>query len=234
MRNTDLHWCSNITSQYFGISFQHFVCMHYWLHVFLPVSSSFFQFLPEETGRNTLFPVPGRNLFFPGVFKPWLKMLNLQKIAWAIKTKEEAYTCSGCWICHLWQCSECFWAYYTKVRLIWLYSNLFHFFFYYMRIIGGEVRHFFNKFQFLISHNFFSASSSRPTAKIKPLLCSLKKELSKKYILLLLGRVYTCVICNVSAQRHTVLSLINALGALQFFKRGMFIRGKFSMQKGSV
>ena len=33
---------------------------------------------------------------------------------------------------------------------------------------------------------------------------------------------------------HTVLSLINAPGALQFFKRGMFIRGKFSMQKCSV
>ena len=32
---------------------------------------------------------------------------------------------------------------------------------------------------------------------------------------------------------HTVLSLINAPGALQFFKRGMFIRGKFSMQKCS-
>ena len=31
----------------------------------------------------------------------------------------------------------------------------------------------------------------------------------------------------------TVLSLINAPGALQFFKRGMFIRGKFSMQKCS-
>ena len=31
-----------------------------------------------------------------------------------------------------------------------------------------------------------------------------------------------------------VLSLINAPGALQFFKRGMFIRGKFSMQKYSV
>ena len=33
---------------------------------------------------------------------------------------------------------------------------------------------------------------------------------------------------------NTVLSLINAPGALQFFKRGMFIRGKFSMQKCSV
>ena len=32
---------------------------------------------------------------------------------------------------------------------------------------------------------------------------------------------------------RTVLSLINAPGALQFFKRGMFIRGKFSMQKCS-
>ena len=32
----------------------------------------------------------------------------------------------------------------------------------------------------------------------------------------------------------TVLSLINAPGALQFFKRGMSIRGKFSMQKCSV
>ena len=32
---------------------------------------------------------------------------------------------------------------------------------------------------------------------------------------------------------HTVLTLINAPGALQFFKRGMFIRGKFSMQKCS-
>ena len=33
---------------------------------------------------------------------------------------------------------------------------------------------------------------------------------------------------------HTVLSLINAPGALQFFKREMFIRGKLSMQKYSV
>ena len=32
-------------------------------------------------------------------------------------------------------------------------------------------------------------------------------------------------------KQHTVLSLINAPGALQFFKRGIFIRGKFSMQK---
>ena len=32
---------------------------------------------------------------------------------------------------------------------------------------------------------------------------------------------------------YTVLSLINAPGALQFFKSWMFIRGKFSMQKCS-
>ena len=37
-----------------------------------------------------------------------------------------------------------------------------------------------------------------------------------------------------SKNTTTVLSLINAPGALQFFKRGMFIRGKFSMQKCSV
>ena len=36
------------------------------------------------------------------------------------------------------------------------------------------------------------------------------------------------------SSQHTVLSLINAPGALQFFKRGMFIRGKSSMQKCSV
>ena len=40
------------TWQYHGTFFQHFFCMHYWLHDFLPV---FFQFLPEETGRNTFF-----------------------------------------------------------------------------------------------------------------------------------------------------------------------------------
>ena len=43
---------------------------------FLPVSSSFFHFLPEETGRNTFFPVssilPGRNLFLPKVSEPCL------------------------------------------------------------------------------------------------------------------------------------------------------------------
>ena len=38
--------------------------------------------------------------------------------------------------------------------------------------------------------------------------------------------------CNLLTE-PTVLSLINAPGALQFFKRGMFIRGKFSMQKCS-
>ena len=74
LRNTDLQWYSNITSQYLGTTFQHFVCTNYWLHVFLPVSSTFFQFLPEETGRNTFFPVssilPGRNLFLPEVSEP--------------------------------------------------------------------------------------------------------------------------------------------------------------------
>ena len=40
--------------------------------------------------------------------------------------------------------------------------------------------------------------------------------------------------CDIKYYTYTVLSLINALGALQFFKRGMFIRGKFSMQKCSV
>ena len=43
---------------------------------FLPLSSSFFQFLPEETGRNTIFPVssilPGRNQFLPEVSEPCL------------------------------------------------------------------------------------------------------------------------------------------------------------------
>ena len=42
---------------------------------FLPLSSSFFHFLLEETGRNTFFPVssilPGRNLFLPEVSEPW-------------------------------------------------------------------------------------------------------------------------------------------------------------------
>ena len=60
LRNTDLHWCFSITStitlQYLGTSFQHFVCMCIWLHVhvFLPVSSAFFQFFffPLSSGRN--------------------------------------------------------------------------------------------------------------------------------------------------------------------------------------
>ena len=42
LRNKDPHWFPNITSQYLGTSFEHFICMHYWLHVFLPVFSSFF------------------------------------------------------------------------------------------------------------------------------------------------------------------------------------------------
>ena len=41
-------------------------------------------------------------------------------------------------------------------------------------------------------------------------------------------------IIRLSISMTTVLSLINAPGALQFFKRGMSIRGKFSMQKCSV
>ena len=57
---------------------------HIWLHVFLPISSSFFHFLPEETGRNTFFPVssilPGRNLFLPEVSEPWNKQSK-----WIIK-----------------------------------------------------------------------------------------------------------------------------------------------------
>ena len=64
LRNTDLHWCSDITSQYLGTSFQHFVCLRYWLHmlhVFLPVSSDFFQFFPVSSGKNwkkyPFFPV---------------------------------------------------------------------------------------------------------------------------------------------------------------------------------
>ena len=52
LRITDLHWCSNITWQYLGTFFQHFFCMHYWLHDFLPVSSTFFQFFPVSSGRN--------------------------------------------------------------------------------------------------------------------------------------------------------------------------------------
>ena len=43
----------DITSQYLGTSYQHFVCMHYWFHVFLPV------FFPVSSGRNWkkyLFP----------------------------------------------------------------------------------------------------------------------------------------------------------------------------------
>ena len=47
-----MHWCYSITSQYLGPSFQHFVCVHIWQHVFLPVSSTFFQFLPLSSGRN--------------------------------------------------------------------------------------------------------------------------------------------------------------------------------------
>ena len=38
----------------------------------------------------------------------------------------------------------------------------------------------------------------------------------------------------IKENKCTVLSLINAPGALKFFKTGMFIRGKFSMQKCSV
>ena len=75
-----LHWCYSVTSQYLGTSFQHFVCVHIWLHVFLPVSSTFFRFLPEETGRNTFFPVSsillGRNLFLPEVSEPCIDQCN--------------------------------------------------------------------------------------------------------------------------------------------------------------
>ena len=39
-------------SQYLGDCFQHFDCMHIWLLVFLPVSSTFFQFFPLSSGRN--------------------------------------------------------------------------------------------------------------------------------------------------------------------------------------
>ena len=71
--STDLHWLS-ITQQYLKTCFHKFACMFIWLYVFLPVSSSFFHFLPEETGRNTFFPVssilPGRNLFLPEVSEP--------------------------------------------------------------------------------------------------------------------------------------------------------------------
>ena len=52
LRITDLHWCSNITWQYLGTFSQHFFCMHYWLHDFLPVSSTFFQFFPVSSRRN--------------------------------------------------------------------------------------------------------------------------------------------------------------------------------------
>ena len=52
-------------------------------------------------------------------------------------------------------------------------------------------------------------------------------QITKSDSRLLSATLMFCFIC-------TVLSLINAPGALQFFKRGMFIRRKFSMQKCSV
>ena len=53
------------------------VCLFGFMYFFqfLPLSSSFFHFLPQEIGRNTFFPVssilPGRNLFLPEVSEPW-------------------------------------------------------------------------------------------------------------------------------------------------------------------
>ena len=53
-----------------GTSFQT-LCLHAQV-----IFMYFFQFLPEETGRNTFFTVssilPGRNLFLPEVSEPWL------------------------------------------------------------------------------------------------------------------------------------------------------------------
>ena len=70
---------------------------------FLPLSSSFFHFLPEETGRNTFFPVssilPGRNLFLPEVSEPWNYMSrdpNSWKISTAILVKLMYVGCNTC------------------------------------------------------------------------------------------------------------------------------------------
>ena len=60
--NADLHWCSSITSQYLGTSFQHYM----YFCQFLPLSSIFSHFLLEETGRNTFFPVSS---ILPGSFR---------------------------------------------------------------------------------------------------------------------------------------------------------------------
>ena len=50
---------------------------HFWhLSQFCPVSSSFFQFCPDKTGRNRFLPLfsvcPGRNRFLPEETQPWL------------------------------------------------------------------------------------------------------------------------------------------------------------------
>ena len=74
----EIQICIDIPVKYLETYFHRFVCIFIWLHVhffqFLPLSSSFFHFLPEETGRNTFFPVssilPGRNLFLPEVSEP--------------------------------------------------------------------------------------------------------------------------------------------------------------------
>ena len=64
LRNADLHWCSSITSQYLGTSFQHYM----YFFQFLPLSSIFSTFFwkkLEEIPFFQFFP------FFPEVSEPW-------------------------------------------------------------------------------------------------------------------------------------------------------------------
>ena len=62
------------------------------------------------------------NCLIPDTYFSHIEVLRFAKYR-PIKTKEEAYY--GCWIRHIWQCSEYYAAYFTKVRLIWLYSKTF-------------------------------------------------------------------------------------------------------------
>ena len=72
------------------ISTSLFVCLCGFMYFFrfLPLSSSFFHFLLEETGRNTFFPVssilPRRNLFLPEISEPWFDTKKPTTSGWAL------------------------------------------------------------------------------------------------------------------------------------------------------
>ena len=120
---------------------QNVKCQSKWQH---PWNLVILDFYVIENLVQSLYLNYLNNCLIPDIYFSHIEVVRFAKYC-PIKTKEEAYY--GCWISHLWQCSEYYAAYFTKVQLIWLYSKTFYVFFITcglsaMRIIGRKLRYY--------------------------------------------------------------------------------------------